>query len=291
MSEDVDEFERYLNHLAQELGHSDRIAGLKGYCTGLVLPLSRKSVEPMAAHIDPMHASARHQALHHFVAKADWSDAALMQRVREWVVPALTTYTADGAGYYWIIDDTDFPKKGKHSVGVARQYCGQLGKQDNCQVAVSLSVATQRGSLPVAWQLYVPKEWIDDRERARRAGIPDDQAFATKPQIALAQLREAIASGIVPGIVLADAGYGDETAFRDGISELGLLYAVGIRPGTSVWAPGTAPLPPKPWSGRGKPATLLRRAPGHEPQAVKALAMQLPANAWQSVTWREGSNA
>jgi SRSO17 transposase len=156
---------------------------------------------------------------------------------------------------------------------------------------VSLSVATQRGSLPVAWQLYVPKEWIDDRERARRAGIPDDQAFATKPQIALAQLREAIASGIVPGIVLADAGYGDETAFRDGISGLGLLYAVGIRPGTSVWAPGTAPLPPKPWSGRGKPATLLRRAPGHEPQAVKALAMQLPANAWQSVTWREGSNA
>jgi len=156
---------------------------------------------------------------------------------------------------------------------------------------VSLSIATQRGSLPIAWQLYVPKEWIDDRQRARRAGIPDDQAFATKPQIALAQLREAIASGIVPGIVLADAGYGDETAFREGISELGLLYAVGIRPGTSVWAPGTAPLAPKPWNGRGNAPTLLRRAPGHEPQAVKALAMQLPANAWQTVTWREGSNA
>ena len=144
MSEDVDEFERYLNHLAQELGHSDRIAGLKGYCTGLVLPLSRKSVEPMAAHIDPMHASARHQALHHFVAKADWSDAALMQRVREWVVPALAKYAADEAGYYWIIDDTGFPKKGKHSVGVARQYCGQLGKQDNCQIAVSLSLVLSR---------------------------------------------------------------------------------------------------------------------------------------------------
>lgn len=176
-------------------------------------------------------------------------------------------------------------------MGVARQYCGRLGKQDNCPVTVSLSIATQRGSLPIAYQLYVPKEWIDDRERARRAGIPDDQAFATKPQIALAQLREAIASGIAPGIVLADAGYGDETAFRDGVSELGLIYAVGIRPATTVWEPGKAPLSPKPWGGRGKPSTLLRRAPGHEPLAVKTLAMQFPANAWQTGTWREGSNA
>jgi SRSO17 transposase len=290
MSEDVDEFERYLNHLAQELGHSDRIAGLKGYCTGLVLPLSRKSVEPMAAHIDPMHASARHQALHHFVAKADWSDAALMQRVREWVVPALAKYAADEAGYYWIIDDTGFPKKGKHSAGVARQYCGQLGKQDNCQIAVSLSLATQLGSLPIAYQLYLPHEWIDDPIRRQRAGIPEDQIFATKPQIALAQLREAIASDIPPGVILADAGYGDETAFRDGLTEMGLLYAVGIRPGTSVWGPGMTPLPPKPWSGRGKPPTLLRRAPGHEPLSVKALAMQTPQAAYRTVNWREGTN-
>jgi len=113
----------------------------------------------------------------------------------------------------------------------------------------------------------------------------------TKPQIALAQLREAIASGVAPGIVLADAGYGDETAFRDGVTELGLLYAVGIRPGTSVWAHGTAPLPHRPWSGRGKPPTLLRRGPGHEPIAAKELAMRFPVNAWQTVTWREGSNS
>src|SRR5471032_2707020 len=230
MSEDVDEFERYLNHLAQKLGHSDRIAGLKGYCTGLVLPLSRKSVEPMAAHIDPMHASARNQALHHFVAKADWSDAALMRRVREWVAPALATYAADEAGYYWIIDDTGFPKKGKHSVGVARQYCGQLGKQDNCQVAVSLSLASVRGSVPVGYQLYLPKDWAADPVRRKKAGVPDEVSFATKPEIALAQMHEALASGVPMGVVLADAGYGDETAFRDGITELGMLYAVGIRP-------------------------------------------------------------
>ncbi|OUL74128.1 transposase, partial [Paraburkholderia hospita] len=135
MREDVDEFDAYLKDLAQALGHADRHAGLKGYCSGLVLPLSRKSVEPMAAHIDPLHASAKHQSLHHFVAKADWSDRAVLQRVREWVMPALGAHAAEETGYYWIIDDTGFPKKGRHSVGVARQYCGQLGKQDNCQVA------------------------------------------------------------------------------------------------------------------------------------------------------------
>jgi SRSO17 transposase len=116
--------------------------------------------------------------------------------------------------------------------------------------------------------------------------FPTIQAFQTKPQIALAQLGEALACGVPPGVVLADTGYGDETAFRDGVAELGFLYAVEIRPG----APGTAPLPPKPWSGRGKPPTLLRRAPGHEPLAVEELAMQLPVNPWQTVTWCEGSN-
>src|SRR5476649_584895 len=204
MSEDVDEFERYLNHLAQELGHSDRIAGLKGYCTGLVLPLSRKSVEPMAAHIDPMHASARHQALHHFVAKADWSDAALMQRVREWVVPALATYAADEADYYWIIDDTGFPKKGKHSVGVARQYCGQLGKQDNCQVAVSLSLANHHASLPVAYRLYLPEDWAKDSGRRRKTGVPEEVSFKTKPEIALEQVTAACEAGLPRGVVLMD---------------------------------------------------------------------------------------
>jgi len=128
MTDDLDEFDAYLDHLAQELGHANRHAGLKGYCSGLVMPLSRKSVEPMAAHIDPLHASAKHQSLHHFVAKAEWSDKAIMQRVREWVMPALGAHAAEEAGYYWIIDDTGFPKKGRHSVGVARQYCGQLGK-------------------------------------------------------------------------------------------------------------------------------------------------------------------
>ena len=157
-------FSRYIAQLSERLGHADRHAGLSGYCTALMLQLSRKSVEPMAARIDPLHASSRHQALHHFVAKSEWSDAALMAGVREWVQPLLATHS----GCYWIVDDTGFPKKGRHSVGVARQYCGQLGKQENCQVAVSLSLASLQGSLPIAYQLYLPKAWLRMQSGARR---------------------------------------------------------------------------------------------------------------------------
>lgn len=281
------EFNRYVAHLSEGLGHADRHEGLRGYCTGLMLPLSRKSVEPMAARVDPLHASARHQALHHFVAKSEWSDTEVMTRVRDWVMPTLGL---DG-GCYWIIDDTGFPKKGKHSVGVARQYCGQLGKQDTCQVAVCLSLASAHGSIPVAYQLYLPKDWAADPVRRKTAGVPEDIAFATKPGIALAQMRQAMAAGVPMGVVLADAGYGDETDFRAGITELGMLYAVGIRPATTVWASGTAPLPPKAWSGRGIRPTKLRREPGNEPVAVKALAIALPVSAWSTVAWREGSNS
>ena len=282
-----EEFNRYVAHLSGGLGHADRHAGLSGYCTGLMLPLSRKSVEPMAARVDPLHASARHQAMHHFVAKSEWSDATVMARVRAWVQPLLGI----DSGCYWIVDDTGFPKKGKHSVGVTRQYCGQLGKQDNCQVAVSLSLASAQGSIPIAYQLYLPKDWAADPERRKSAGVPEDVAFASKPEIALGQIRQGVAAGVRRGVVLADAGYGDETAFRDGITELGMPYCVGIRPATTVWAPGTEPLPPKAWSGRGAKPTRLRREPGHEPVAVKALAMTLQEQAWCSVTWREGSNS
>jgi len=280
------EFEHYLEHLCEVLGHVDRSTGLKDYCRGLMLPIARKSVEPLAACSDPLHVAAKHQSLHHFVAKSTWSDTAVMGCVRDWVVPVLGL----DSGCYWIIDDTGFPKKGKHSVGVARQYCGQLGKQDNCQVAVSLSLASVQGSIPIAYQLYLPKDWAADTARREAGGVPENIVFATKPEIALGQMRQAIAAGVPMGVVLADAGYGDETAFRDGITRLGMRYAVGIRPATTVWAPGTAPLPPKAWSGRGIRPTKLRREPGNEPVSVKALAMALPAQAWRTVTWREGTN-
>ncbi|PQP03423.1 IS701 family transposase, partial [Burkholderia cepacia] len=195
-------FETYLEHLCDALGHNDRESGLRGYCQGLMLPIRRKSVEPLAAHLEPERVSARHQSLHHFVAKSEWSDTALLEHVRRWVLPHMDP----AGGLYWIIDDTGFPKKGKHSVGVARQYCGQLGKQDNCQVAVSLSVATEDASLPVSYRLYLPREWSDDPARREKAGVPEEIEFATKPAIATGQLREARQSGAPDGVVLADAG-------------------------------------------------------------------------------------
>jgi SRSO17 transposase len=279
-------FDRYTEHLCEGLGHSDRHAGLKGYCTGLMLPLTRKSVEPMAARVDPMHASARHQSLHHFVAKAEWSDSEMLRRVAQWVVPHMDF----SRGGWWIIDDTGFPKKGKHSAGVARQYCGMLGKQDNCQVAVSVSLACDQGSVPVAWQLYLPEEWSKDLVRRRAAGVPDEVHFATKTQIALAQLRALLAEGAPQHCVLADAGYGVDTGFRQALSDMGLLYAVGVTSAVSVWPPGVEPLPPKRYSGMGRPPVMPRRTARRQPMSVKALALSLPPQAFHTISWREGTN-
>jgi SRSO17 transposase len=189
----------------------------------------------------------------------------------------------------WIIDDTGFPKQGRHSVGVARQYCGQLGKQDNCQVAVSLSIANHHASLPVAYRLYLPQEWTEDRERRQKVGIPEDIVFKTKPQIALDQIRAACEVGLPRGVVLMDAGYGANTDLRTDIAKLGVSYVAGIMPNTTVWAPGTAPLRAKRWSGQGRPPKLIRRDRNHRPIAVKKLALSLPAKVWRTIAWREGS--
>ena len=145
----------------------DREGPLRDYCTGLVMPCERKSVEPMAAVTAPARVGAQHQSLLHLVGEAAWSDERVLAKVREMVLPAIERRRPIEA---WIIDDTAFPKQGRHSVGVARQYCGQLGKQDNCQVAVSLSIANHDASLPVAYQLYLPKDWAKDRARRRKTG-------------------------------------------------------------------------------------------------------------------------
>ena len=278
----------YLDAIAGVLGHARRAAAAQAYCTGLLLPGERKSIEPMAARLDPSHVQAKHQSLHHMVAQADWDDAAVLAAVRAQVLPAIERH---GPVLYWIVDDTSFPKHGTHSVGVARQYCGVLGKRDNCQVAVSLSVANDQASLPIAYQLYLPEAWAADPIRRAKAGVPEEIAFATKTAIALDQIRQAQAAGVPEGIVLGDAGYGDETAFRVGVAELGLSYVLGLRCGTSVWRPGQAPLPPPPWSGRGRPPTRLRRSPEHRPALVKEVALGLPKRAWRAVTWREGSKS
>src|SRR3712207_1574557 len=210
-------FATYLDAIAAVVGHSRRAAAARAYCTGLLLPGERKSIEPMAARLAPERVQAAHQSLHHVVAQAEWDDAALLRAVRGRVRPAIERH---GRVRYWIVDDTGFPKQGTHSVGVARQYCGQLGKQENCQVAVSLSVANDHASLPIAYRLYLPPAWCEDAARRAKAGIPDETGFATKTAIAVEQLRQALAEGVPVGIVLADPAYGNETAFRAAVAEL-----------------------------------------------------------------------
>jgi SRSO17 transposase len=279
-------FQAYVTEVSEVIGHADRVGPLRGYCTGLLLPGGRKSIEPMAARLDPRHVQATHQSLHHLVAKAPWDDQAVLDVVCRRAVPALQQ---SGSIQGWILDDTGVAKSGRHSVGVARQYCPPLGKKENCQVAVSLSLANEHASLPVAFQLYLPEEWAGDPERRRKAGVPTEIRFRTKPEIALEQLARAVAADLPRGLVLADPAYGNDTALRDGITALGLLYGVGIQASTTVWPPGLEPLPPKPPSGKGRPAKRLRREAGHEPVSAKQMAQSLPAAAYRTVSWREGS--
>jgi SRSO17 transposase len=279
-------FAAYVEGLSTVVGHADRAGPLRDYCLGLVMPGERKSVEPMAAVTAPARTAAQHQSLLHFVGQSAWSDADVLAKVGKMVLPKIERH---GAIEAWIIDDTGFPKKGEHSVGVARQYCGQLGKTDNCQVAVSLSLANHHASLPVAYQLYLPEEWSNDRKRLRKAGVPEEVGFKTKPEIALEQIAAACAAGLPRGVVLMDAAYGNNSDLRSDITALELTYAAAILSNTTVWAPGTAPLPAKAWSGRGRPPKRLRRDAEHLPISVKELALGLPNRSWRTIVWRQGS--
>jgi len=286
LEESDSRFVAFIGSLNEVIGHRDRTGPFRDYCAGLLAGCERKSVEPLAAITAPARVSAQHQSLLHFVGKAPWSDDAVLGKLREMTLPVLEKH---GPVEAWIVDDTGFPKKGKHSVGVARQYCGQLGKQDNCQAAVSLSIANQHASLPIAYRLYLPKDWAGDPARRAKAGVPGDVTFLTKPEIALKQIVKAYEDGVPQGAVLMDAGYGVNTALREGVTALGLSYVAGILPQTSVWAPGSAPLPPKPWTGQERPPKLLRRDDGHQPVSVKELALSLPQSAFETITWREGA--
>ena len=276
----------YLDRLSQVAGHADRIVPMQNYTKGLFLPIERKSVEPMAARLAPANVRQMHQSLHHIVAEAAWSDAVWLREVRHQVLPAMTREHPLTA---WIVDDTGFPKKGTHSVGVTRQYCGQLGKQENCRVAVSLSLATEQASLPVAYQLYLPEIWAQDRARRNQAGVPKEVRFQTKPEIALDQVRGLAEEDVPRAPVLADAAYGNDHGFRDGLQQLGLEYAVGVQSSTSVWPPGLAPLPSQARGVLGRPPKLLRRDKRHQPLSVKELALCLSPSDLRRVSWREGT--
>jgi SRSO17 transposase len=260
----ADRFAAYIAELASVIGHADRLTPLRDYCTGLLATEGRKSVEPMAAVTAPSEVSAQHQRLLHFVSEGNWSDVPVLVKVRELVMPAIERH---GPIKAWIIDDTSYPKQGNHSVGVHHQYCGYLGKQANCQVAVTLSIANDHASLPIAYQLYLPQDWAEDAARRRQAHVPAAIRFMTKPQIALAQIRAAVTAGVARGVVLMDTSYGNNAALRANIGALALFYVAAILPTVKV-----------------RPAT--------DPQlrvSAKELALSLPRHAWRTITWRDGS--
>jgi SRSO17 transposase len=273
-------FAAYVQDLSSMLGYADRIGPMRDYCTGLILPGERKSVEPMAARTAPARTAAQHQSLLHFIGIATWSDEKVLTKVREMVLPAIER---QGPIEAWIIDDTGLPKHGTHSVGVQHQYCGELGKEANCQVAVSLSIANHHASLPVAYRLYLPEAWAKDRARRKKAGVPAQIKFKTKPAIALDQLKWACEAGLRRGVVLMDAAYGTDSRLRTGMTALGLSYAVGIQPKILVWPPGTGP------KRRGKPLNNTGRRDEPDLLSVKKVALGLPEDAWHTIQWREGS--
>jgi SRSO17 transposase len=272
-------FAGYVEGLVSVIGHADRAGPLHDYCVGLMLPGERKSVEPMAAKTAPARTSAQHQSLLHFVGVAAWSDEKVLGKVCEMVLPEIERH---GSIEAWIIDDTGFPKQGSHSVGVARQYCGQLGKRDNCQVAVSLSIANHHASLPVACRLYLPQDWAQDGERRGKAGVPEDICFMTKQEIALEQLRRACEAGLPRGVALMDSAYGNDGKLRNGITALELTYVAAIQSATLVWLPG------KPVPSRTRPLKNGRRGQ-LDLISAQELALGLDKKAWRTIKWREGS--
>src|SRR6202011_1982535 len=273
-------FAGYVEGLSSVIGHADRPGPLRDYCTGLMLPGERKSVEPMAARTAPARTAAQHQSLLHFVGVATWSDEKVLAKVREMVLPAIEK---DGAIEAWIIDDTSFPKRGKHSVGVHHQYCGQLGRQANCQVTVSLSIANHSASLPVAYRLYLPKDWTADRARRKKGGGPSEIEFKTKPEIALEQIRWACEAGLPRGVGLMDVAYGNDSRLRAGMTALDVPYVAGIQPNTLMWRSGTGP------RRKGKPLNNTGRRDEPDLISAKEVMLGLPKRAWRTIRWREGS--
>jgi SRSO17 transposase len=275
-------FEEYCRPLLAALLHADRHQPAQWYLKGLLLPGERKSVEPMAARVCPHNVRSAHQSMHHLVADAEWEDRAVLAAVAKRVVPELLKKEPQ---CWWILDDTAHVKKGRHSVGVARQYCGRVGKTENCQVAVSLSLANTQGSVPLDYRLYLPQEWADDRARSRAAGVPQEIGFRSKVQIAREQIEAALAASTPRGVVLADAWYGNEADFRDWLRLQSFDYVLGVRANTSVWWGTHQPMP----ALGDRPLKRYQRDARHRPIGVLDLARALPPKSWRKVTWREGT--
>jgi SRSO17 transposase len=275
------ELNEYLEWLTDGMGRPERRAAMGLYLTGLLLDGERKSIEPMAARLvdSVTEVQAMRQRLQQCVVVATWAEAELFRRLVARIDKELPKVEA------LVIDDTGFPKKGTHSVGVARQYSGTLGRIDNCQVATSLHLAGEAGSACIGFRLYLPEEWANDRRRRRDAGVPSDVEFQSKWELAIALLDDSLSAGVRSHVVLADSGYGDVGPFRAALRDRGLRYVVGVRTPTMVWPPDTKFDVPARRARKGAAPRNLRAA-NSTPLSVGDLAPQLR---YRSVTWREGS--
>jgi len=245
------------------------------YVRGLVEQGGRKSLQPTLFRLE--ETPARYESVQQFLADSPWDPALLVRACAERVAPEIGVLV-------WVVDDTGIVKDGKHSPGVKRQYSGTLGKIGNCQITVSVHAVGERGTLPLGWRLYLPEEWCDDRERRRKAKIPESVVFETKPQLAAGLCEQAAGWEVPQAPVLADSAYGDDTAFRSDLHALGLEYVVAVRAETSVYGPETTFAVPQRSGTTGRPRTVAR--PDRKPESVRSLAERLPAKTWQTLPCR-----
>ena len=271
---------RFLEDLLEPMGRSERRHWARVYVEGLLLDGERKSIEPLAARIP----GADVQALRQFVGQSPWEVEQVQRRLAHKMVDLLSD------AQVWILDETAFPKAGEHSVGVARQYCGTLGKVANCQVAVSLHWSSEAASCPLSWRLYLPQEWFEDAARAQEVKLPSGTVHQSKTALALEVIDEALAWELPVLPVVADSFYGNDFAFRQALRERHLPYAVQVEPSTVVWTTDpNLPLPPPKKRKRGRPRRYPPREALPRAESLEKVAHQLPASAWRTLTWRQGS--
>ncbi len=269
---------QFLQDLLEPLGRSERRHWARIYLEGLLLDGERKSIEPMANRIP----GADVQSLRQFVGQSPWAVNEIQQRLALRMIDLLS------GAEVWIIDETSFPKAGRHSVGVARQYCGTLGKVANCQVSVTLHWSSAQTSCPLGWKLYLPREWFEDPKRAAKAKIPPEVQYQGKSELAMELLDQAISWGVPARPVVADSAYGNEFGFREKLRHRGLSYAVQVEPSTVVWEQDpNIELPPPNKTGRPRKYPPLASLP--HSRNLSTLAHSLQDSAWQAVTWRQGS--
>jgi SRSO17 transposase len=270
--------QQFLEDLLEPMGRSERRRWARVYVHGLLLDGERKSIEPLAARVG----GADVQGLRQFVGQSPWAVEEVQRRLALKMVDLLREPEV------WIIDETAFPKAGQHSVGVGRQYCGTLGKVANCQVAVSLHWSSAEASCPILWRLYLPKAWLEDPKRATEVNLPPGTRYRSKTELALEVVDQALAWELPRLPVVADSFYGNDFAFRQALGERQLGYAVEVEPSTVVWTQDpNLPLPPQKKTGRPRQYPPLEALP--RPQNLRAVAESLPATAWRTVAWRQGS--